>query len=61
MGFTTLQARADVFRMGRPAGHKNIPDAFVFTGSAKRVLRGEFYGWIVVSGDWRDMPDFWSI
>ena len=61
VGFTTLQARVDVFRMCRPAERQDIPGAFVFTGKAKRVLRGEFYGWVVESGDCRDLPDFWPL
>lgn len=61
VGFTTLQVRVDEFRMSRPAERQDIPGAFVFTGRAKRVLRSEFYGWVVENGDWRDMPDFWAV
>ena len=59
VGFTTLQVPVDRFVMTRP--HTTIEGAFVMGGEARRVLRGDFYGWTVPDGDWSNMPDFWAI
>lgn len=59
VGFTTLQVAVPLFRMSRPTGDDD--GSFYINGEALRVLKGEFYAWTVVDGDWRDMPDFWAI
>jgi len=59
VGFTTLKSPVPRFMMSRPGSRGD--GAFHLTGEARRVLRGEFYGWVVESGDWRDMPDFWLL
>lgn len=58
VGFTTLQLPIELFRMSRPSGRDD--GSFFIGGEARRVLKGEFFGWIVPDGDWREMPDFWA-
>lgn len=58
VGFTTLELPVDRFRMSRVL-ERDLDGAFALTGEARRILAGTFYGFVVVDGDWHDMPDFW--
>lgn len=60
VGFTSLQAGVDQFRMSRP-NTSSDRGVFFLTGAARRILHGAYFCWVVEDGDPREMPDFWPI
>ena len=59
VGFTTLQCGIDRFMMTEAAGDEG--DAIAILGHARVALAGEYNGWVVEIGDYRDLPGFWEL
>jgi hypothetical protein len=65
VGFTTMKSVSGVgrFMMTRPSPHKGPGDMFMVGGAAvieRETPLGSYLAWLVITGDPRDMPDFWA-
>jgi len=59
VGFTTLQCGVNRLVIGQETGDEL--GSFAIVGEARVALAGAFNGWVVETGDYRDLPGFWPL